>query len=107
MKSTKKQLKERVIQMEEKYFRLVWFARKNEDVMLVLTDDGVQENKIVLDKMHEIQMQFPIETQELLEEETDWTHGFNSGMLAGMRYVWEMMEHGQESADEEFPFLDT
>lgn len=106
-KSTKKEIKQLVSAMEHKYGRLVWFARRSEDNLLILNEDGVQENKLIFDKLKEIQELYPEEVVELMEEEDNWQHGFNSGMLAGMRYVMTLMELGQEYADEWFPELDS
>ncbi len=107
-KSTKKEIKELVSTMEEKYFRLVWFARRSEESLLILSEDGIKENGIALHNFREVQTLYPKETTNLMSQEHgDWEHGFNSGMLAGMRYVLTLMEEGKEQAEEEFPFLDT
>ena len=38
---------------------------------------------------------------------SDWTHGFNSGMLACLRFVATALEQDIEAAHDEFPVLDT
>jgi hypothetical protein len=44
---------------------------------------------------------------DLQSENGDWYHGFNSGMLAALRYVLTMDDLGIKQADEEFPMLDS
>jgi hypothetical protein len=106
-KSTKKEIEQLVSLTEDKYRRLVWFARRSDDTLLVLNEDGVQENKLIMDKLKQIQELYPTEIEDLMGDDGDWAHGFNSGMLAGMRYVMTLAEMGQEYADEWFPELDT
>ena len=107
MKTTKKQIETAVIEMEEKYFDLVWFARRSEDALLVLTEKGVEPHKEAHAAVQRIASLYPKDVQELMEDEDNWQHGFNSGILAGMRYVMTVFYDGQEAAEEEFPFLDT
>ena len=88
-----------IVGLEEKYFDLVWYARKSEEDYNIIPK--VKEN---VDRIIE---KYPTETQNLSAEGGDWEHGFNSGMLAGIRYVLSLYSEGKEIADEEFPFLDT
>jgi hypothetical protein len=107
MKSTKKQIEDAILQMEEKYFDLVWFARRSEDALLILTEEGVVPHKEAHAAVHRIASLYPEDVQELMQDEDNWQHGFNSGMLAGMRYILTVFHDGQETAADEFPFLDT
>lgn len=98
----KKEILENIIELEDKYFDLVWYARsspENSDI------PKVKEN------IERIQNQYPYEVASLYADDSNWEHGFNSGMLAGMRYIMTLFEPGpmggKERADEEFPFLDT
>ena len=50
---------------------------------------------------------YPDEIKNLQECEDNWQHGFNSGMLAGLRYTLTCFELGIEQANEWFPELDT
>jgi hypothetical protein len=96
---TKKEIINNVIELSEKYHDLVWFARTSPDNLHI---KGVKEN------IERISNQYPIEIEEYISgENPDWQHGFNSGMLAGMRYVTELFYGDKETADNEFPFLDT
>jgi len=96
-----KERKKIISEIEKKYFDLVWYARKDVN-KLTRTD--------ILKKIESIEDKYPEETNSLnIPEEADWSHGFNSGMLAGMRFVLSLMDkrEGYEIAIEEFPFLDT
>ena len=99
IKMTKKELIEEVIKLDKKYCDLVWYARsspKNDHIK------GVLENR------KRIEESYPNEVNNLLNgRNSDWEHGFNSGMLAGMRYILDLVENGKEEADEYFPSLDT
>jgi hypothetical protein len=97
-KATKKEIKELAIEMENKYSDLVWFARKSKD--------DYASNDEVRDKMREIMKKYP-ETNDLIKDEYNWTHGFNSGCLAAFRLILGSMEYNTEEAKEEFPFLDS
>ena len=88
-----------VEKLETKYFDLVWYARsspEHEGIPKVL------ENKERIENLHSS------EIKSLTEGfHPNWEHGFNSGMLAGMRYILDMIGEGKETADEYFPMLDT
>ena len=99
----KKEILELVIEKEQKYCDLVWYARKTPDQYNTIPK--VKENVDRIEKL------YPTETKNLVSETGDWEHGFNSGMLAGMRYVMTLFDTGpmggKEQADEDFPFLDS
>ena len=88
-----------VAEKESKYYDLVSYARK--------TQEQYDTYPLVKELVDRLETEFPTETKQLQGNEGDWTHGFNSGMLAGMRYVLSLYDMGKEQADEEFPFLDT
>ena len=94
----KKEIIEEIVKKSEKYCSLVWFARSRPENIDI---PGVRESKVRILK------ESPTEVAELSSEDGQWHHGFNSGMLAGMRYVLSLYEDGVEMAEEEFPFLDT
>lgn len=100
----KKEILENIIELEDKYFDLVWYARKSPNDY-----DTIPKVKENVDRIEKL---YPTETQDLSSDTGDWEHGFNSGMLAGMRYIMTLYRSinkhgGKEVADEEFPFLDT
>ena len=88
-----------VAEKESKYYDLVSYARK--------TQEQYDTYPLVKELVDRVETEFPTEIKELQGEGGDWSHGFNSGMLAGMRYVLSLYDMGKEQADEEFPFLDT
>ena len=63
----------------EKYFDLVWMARKDEALMRARPD--------IRKIFNETSAKYPGELKKLQSEEGDWTHGFNSGMLACSRLL--------------------
>jgi hypothetical protein len=96
---TKKEIIKIVIELDQKYNDLVWLARSSPDNYHI---KGVKEN------IERVTKAYPSETDALINaRNTDWEHGFNSGMLAGMRYILDMVEMDKETADEFFPNLDT
>lgn len=94
----KKELIENVITKETKYADLLWYARTSPDHINI---KGVKENKDKIEKL------YPNEVTELNSETADWQHGFNSGMVAALRYVLTMDDLGLEQANDEFPMLDS
>ncbi len=116
-KSTDDRLKE----LESKYFDLVWLARKSQEDY---------QNPAIKEPWDKVVAKYPIETGEIADPVTgDWTHGFNSGMLACVRLLrpylldvdWREEWHSDgdddgwvltrdslvEEAEAEFPLLDT
>ena len=94
----KKQLLETIVQQQNKYVDLLWYARSNP---LNESIEGVKENKERIEEL------YPNEVKELQSENGDWQHGFNSGMVAALRYVLTMDDLGLEQANDEFPMLDS
>jgi len=84
----------------EKYFDLVWYARADRKKLL----EG--EHYEGLKAMQEIEQKFPEEIKSLGEDD-NWSHGFNSGMLAASRLYLEMIEGDIEFALSNHPDLDS
>ena len=81
----------------DKYFELVWLARKTPEDF-----SNVTIKKII----DEVCCKYPEETTELIEGgHKNWTHGFNSGMLACLRLV--SCARIYPNNIDEFPCLDT
>jgi len=74
-----KGIADRISQIMEKYFDLVWMARRDEALMKARPDIRKTFNKLVA--------KYPGELEKLQSEEGDWQHGFNSGMLACSRLL--------------------
>ena len=94
----KKQLLETILQKQDKHVDLLWYARSSPKHIDI---KGVAENKERIEKL------YPNEVNELQSENGDWSHGFNSGMVACLRWIATIDEFGKEQADEEFPMLDS
>jgi hypothetical protein len=94
----KKDLLENILKKEDKYARLLWYARSRPEDEKI---KGVKKHK------EEIEVLYPEETEALSGEHGNWQHGFHSGMVAALRYVLTLDDYGQELADEEFPMLDS
>lgn len=96
---TKKEIIQTVVEMNEKYTDLVWLARTSPDNYHI---EGVRKN------IERIEKTYPMEVEILINGDSpNWEHGFNSGMLAGMRYILDMIDENKEFADSSFPNLDT
>jgi hypothetical protein len=90
---------ELILQKENDYESLVWYARKSQEDI---------KKYDLKEHISKIETKFPAETTSLKSTQTgDWQHGFNSGMLAGLRFVLSVREFGIEDAEEFFPELDT
>jgi hypothetical protein len=96
-KATKQEVLEMAMTNEQKYENLVWYARSGKNIHI----PAVMNYRTKLEEM------YPKELEDLSGENTDWFHGFNSGMLAGMRLITSMMMIDTEHATENFPELDT
>ena len=117
-------------QMAEKYRHLVWYARHQSRRVDPQRWMKIQ-NEIKHDALRaarDVEGNFPAETEALTNLSTaDWSHGFNSGVLAGIRFVMTCTERtilpsqsdnpddfgdkitvgGLDEALAEFPDLDT
>ena len=89
---------ELILELQNKYESLVWYARVRPENLEV---EGVKE------KMEEIEKLYPIEVNELQTDQGTWLHGFHSGALGILRYLLDVDEMGKETADKWFPNLDT
>ena len=95
----KQEIIDEVKNLERKYFDLVWYARSSSK------DDHIKGIKVKRKRVEEL---YPDEVKNLIQgNNRSWEHGFNSGMLAGMRYILSMVAYGKEDAEGDFPFLDT
>jgi len=71
-------IRTRIGELETKYWDLVWMARKRPEDLLLPQ---------VKNPFDEVNAKYPGELEKLQGEEGDWTHGFNSGMLACLRLL--------------------
>jgi hypothetical protein len=95
-----KDVQDEISNLEQKYFELVWYARRQPHNL---------KNEIVKRKSDEVEERWGNEFS--FPTNGDWEHGFNSGCLAAFRFVLEAMDKskfgGLEQARENFPMLDT
>ena len=97
-KATKKEVLDVSIEQAEKYFNLVWLARKSQDDMNI---PEIREGILAVIK------KYPKDTDDLQGENGDWTHAFNNGCLATFRFIIDAIEYGVEEAQDNFPHLDS
>ena len=92
---------------EEQAERLVWYARKAPADHPSWDNVPADIKQGALNSASRVEEMFPDETDALkCPECSDWNHGFNSGMLAALRFVLHAAEDPDE-AEECFPELDT
>jgi hypothetical protein len=96
-KATKKEVLEIAMEYQLIYENLVWYARSGRNIHV----------PAVMNQRDKLESLYPKEIEDLSGENGDWFHGFNSGMLAGMRLITSMMLIDSEQATENFPELDT
>lgn len=77
-------------QFMDKYLDLIWFARADPDTLVEEERYEVVNN--VVASMQKIADKYPKEAQELMDDETNWQHGFNSGVLAYARFLASYVE---------------
>lgn len=75
-----------------KYLDLVWFARSDPDRLI--EEERYEIVQPVIKSLQKIADKYPIEVGELIEDETSWQHGFNSGVLAYSRFISTYVEDG-------------
>lgn len=103
----KKELFEEIKKEERKYSSLLWYARVGNDIQLPRVNQDGKLIDYIEEHKSEIEKLYPKETKDLTGEHGDWEHGFNSGMVAALRYILTMDDTGLEQAKKEFPFLDS
>ena len=95
---TKKEVLAALQEKEKMYSSLVWYARSNPE----------NQNPTVVASRERVEAMYPVEVDYVSDPERDnWDHGFNSGVLATLRYVQDAFKHGVNTAEAEFPYLDT
>ena len=108
-------LEKQLSELEEKYFQLVWYARKplyenQADWLEYFADTPDDLILACRQRMQEVEEKYPEDTKKICSPERgDFEHGFNSGCLAAFRWISSAKEgkEGIEFADKQFPWLDT
>ena len=83
---------------EDKYFDLVWYARKPsyQDVDTAYKDSPEEIREGCKKAIAKVEEQYPSEINALMRDETNWTHGFNSGCLAAFRFCGKALNQSME-----------
>jgi hypothetical protein len=94
----KSEVIDKLVEMEQKYFDLVWLARSR-----------VEDGDHAAAKREKIRELYPEEVRELRGDNGDWQHGFHSGCLAALRLAVGLLcsKREREMAESDFPCLDT
>lgn len=95
-------------EMEAKYERLVWYARSPRATSVEFWLNVPEEirNGAFTAQM-EVEEEYPDEVSSLRDsKQSDWQHGFNSGVLAALRFVntAQMEVQTFEDPDGEFSY---
>ena len=98
----------KVEDLYQKYFNLVWYARKPPKSDTEFWDALPADVKQALENAQkQVEEKYPVECAEIrCPMHGDWVHGFNSGMLAAMRLLRPNVKINQKRMNE-FPELDT
>ena len=97
-----------LMKMLDKYELLVWYARKAPagDPSWDGVPDEIRTG--AFNAKAQVEEHYPDEVDQIRSfKRGDWTHGFNSGVLAALRWLITAEHEGLALADEEFPQLDT
>lgn len=101
-------------QFSEKYSRRVWYARTalGSTLEAVRQERGFEDTpEDIIKQMLATKEKYWDEDPEIelckLENGGDYSHGFNSGVLAAVRLVQSIVEGAAEEGLDEFPALDS
>lgn len=85
----------------QKYEDLVWYARKPhyQDVDTHYADTPKDIREGCKRAIARVEEQYPNEINALMRDETNWTHGFNSGCLAAFRFCERALNPSMELDD--------
>lgn len=96
---SKEDILNEVSSMHDKYESLVKYAR--------VTPEQIKEHILVQELVTKVESDYTKESNKLSDRDGDWHHGFNSGMLAALRYIITLDSIDKETADDWFPELHT
>ena len=96
---SKEDILKEVSSMHNKYESLVKYVR--------VRPEDIKEHKLVQELVTKVTSDYTEESNKLSGRDSDWHHGFNSGMLAALRYIITLDSIDKETADDWFPELDT
>ena len=98
VKNTRDEVLQAIGKYHEKYFDLVWYARKPsyQDVDTAYKDSPEEIREGCKKAIAKVEEQYPSEINALMRDETNWTHGFNSGCLAAFRFCGKALNQSME-----------
>ena len=105
LKNCIKNTNEDITKRRKLYLNLVAMARSN-------PDDESYENRVDYIKSEIGDDVYEKELEKLMGDESEWSHGFNSGMLASTRLYGDLLQYipdvyeNESGDDEEFPIED-
>ena len=105
LKKCIKNTNEDITKRRKLYLNLVAMARSN-------PDDESYENRVDYIKSEIGDDVYEKELEKLMSDESEWSHGFNSGMLASTRLYGDLLQYipdvyeNESGDDEEFPLED-
>ena len=105
LKNCIKNTNEDITKRSKFYLNLVALARSN-------PDDESYENRVERIKSEIGEEVYNNELEKLMGDESEWSHGFNSGMLASTRLYGDLLQYipdvyeNESGDDEEFPLED-
>ena len=101
MKNSRKEVLDILAEYEDKYFDLVWYARKPlyEDVDTAYKNSPEDIREGCKNAIAKVEEHHPNEVNALMRDETNWTHGFNSGCLAAFRFCERALNPSMELDD--------
>tara|TARA_R110000737_G_scaffold18236_1_gene36202 strand:+ start:1197 stop:1499 length:303 start_codon:yes stop_codon:yes gene_type:complete len=88
MSEDKKKREKQTLKLWRKYDTLVWYARKNPEKILENSPREIYEG--MMKGLERCEKKYPRECKSLNDpERSDWTHGFNTGMLAALTLIMD------------------
>jgi hypothetical protein len=88
-----------MIELHSVYTDMLWFARTNETTLSTI--------ELARKNYDRIESQFPELVDKLRNDDSNFEHGFNSGVVAAIRYMLDLKETDLENARQNFPDLDS
>lgn len=95
-------------ELHMKCLDLVWYARspRMDDPYWHDVPDDIRKGAWA--SQMQVEAKYPEEVARLqCQDNGDWEHGFNSGVLAALRFLSSLNSEGEERATEDFPELYT
>ena len=101
VENTRDEVLDAIGKYHAKYFDLVWYARKPlyEDVDTAYKNSPEDIREGCKNTIAKVEEHHPNDVNALMRDETNWTHGFNSGCLAAFRFCERALNPSMELDD--------